>query len=62
MRERADDDTSCLCEPGAQRYANTYVDKQVGKSIKMLGPSVLIGQTFLDPTLSTEYLNTDKYF
>ncbi len=60
MRDRADD-VSCLHEQGAQRYANTYVDRQVGKPIKMLGPSVLIGQTFLGPTPSTEYVNTDKY-
>ncbi len=37
------DDVSCLCEQGA--YANTYVDRQVGKIIKTLGPSVLIGWT-----------------
>ncbi len=60
MRERADD-VSCLCEQGAQRYANTYVDRPVGKPIKTLGPSVLIGRTFLGPTPSTEYINTDKY-
>ncbi len=60
MRERADA-ASCLHEQGAQRYANTYVDRQVGKTIKTLGASVLIGQTFLGPTPSTEYINTDKY-
>uniref|UniRef100_A0A673GQY1 Pre-rRNA-processing protein TSR2 homolog n=1 Tax=Sinocyclocheilus rhinocerous TaxID=307959 RepID=A0A673GQY1_9TELE len=60
VRERADD-VSCLREPGAQRYANTYVDRQVGKPIKMLGPSILIGRTFLDPTPSTEYINAYKY-
>ncbi len=60
VRDRAEDVT-CLREPGAQRYANIYVDRQVGKSIKTLGPSVLIGRTFLGPTPSTEYLNTDKY-
>ncbi len=60
VRDRADDVT-CLREPGAQRYANIYVDWQVGKSIIMLGPSVLIGWTFLGPTPSTEYVNTDKY-
>ncbi len=59
MRERADD-VSCLREPGAQRYANTYVDRQVGKTIKMLGPSIFIGRTFLGPTPSTEYINTFK--
>ncbi len=46
---------SYLCEPGAQRYANTYVGKQVGKPIKTLGPSILIGRTFHGPTPSTEY-------
>ncbi len=60
MSEHADD-VSCLREQGAQRYANTYVDRQVEKTIKTLGPSVLIGRTFLDPTPSTEYINTDKY-
>ena len=55
------DEVSCLREPGAQRYANTHVDRQVGKPIKMLGPSVLIDRTFLGPTPSTEYINTDKY-
>ncbi len=60
MSERADD-VSCLREQGAQRYANTYVDRQVEKTIKMLGPSVLIGRTFLCPAPSTEYINTDKY-
>ncbi len=55
------DDVSCLREQGAQRYANTYVDRQVGKTIKMLGPSVLIGWTFLGTTPSTENMNTDKY-
>ncbi len=60
VSERADG-VSCLREQGAQRYANTYVDRQVGKPIKMLGPSVLIGRTFLGPTPSTEYINTDKY-
>ncbi len=55
MRDRADD-VSCLREQGAQRYANIYVDRQVGKSIKTLGPSVLIGRTFLGPTPSTEYI------
>ncbi len=38
-----------------------YVDRQVGKSIKMLRMSVLIGRTFLGPTPSTEYINTYKY-
>ncbi len=52
MRERADDDVSCLQEQGAQRYANTYVDRQVGKTIKMLGRS------FIGPSPSTEYINT----
>ncbi len=59
VREHADDDdVSCLCEQGAQKYANTYVDRQVGKSIKMLGTSVLIGRTFLGPKPSTVYINT----
>ncbi len=49
------DDVSCLHEPGVQRHGNTYVDRQVGKSIKMLGMSVLIGRTFLGPMPSTEY-------
>ncbi len=41
------------------RYANKSVDRQVGKTIKMLGLSVLIRQTFLSPTPSTEYkINT----
>ncbi len=53
VRERADD-ISCQREQGAQRYANTYVDIQVGKSIKMLGTSILIGRTFLGPMPSTE--------
>ncbi len=57
MRERADD-VSCLCEQGAQRYANTYVDRHVGKPIKTFGLSILIGQTFLGPTPSTEYIIT----
>ncbi len=60
MREYADD-LSCLHEQGMQRYANTYVDRQVGKTIQMLGPSVLIGRTFLGPSPSTDYINTDKY-
>ncbi len=60
IRECADD-VSCLREQGAQRYANTYVDRQVGKSIKMLRTSILIGRTFLGPTPSTEYINTAKY-
>ncbi len=30
VRKHADD-IFCLCEQGAQRYANTYVDRQVGK-------------------------------
>ncbi len=55
------DDVSCLCEQGAQKYANIYVDRQLGKSIKPLEPSVLIGWTFLGPTPSTEYINTDTY-
>ncbi len=38
-----------------------YIDKQVGKTIKTLRPSVLIGRTFLGPTPSTEYVTTDKY-
>ncbi len=59
MHERTADDVSCLHEQGAQRYAN--IDRQVGKPIKMLGPSVLIGRTFPGPTPSTEYINTDKY-
>ncbi len=42
VRERADD-VSCLREQGAQRYANTYVDRQVRNPIKTLGPNVLIG-------------------
>ncbi len=52
------DDVSCLHKQGAQRYANTYIDRKVGKTIKTLGPSVLIGRTFLGPTPSTEYINT----
>ncbi len=60
VRDRTDD-VSCLREPGAQRYANTHVDRQVGKIIKMLEPMVLIGQTCICPTPSTEYINTDKY-
>ncbi len=59
VRERADD-VSCLREQGAQRYANTYVDRQVGKPIKTLGPSVLIGRTFLGPTPSTEYTGASQ--
>ncbi len=61
VHECADDDVLCLREQGAQRYANTYIDRQVGKTIKTLGPSVFIGQTFLGPTPSTENINTDKY-
>ncbi len=61
VHERADDDVLCLREQGAQRYANTYIDRQVGKTIKTLGPSVFIGRTFLGPTPSTEKINTDKY-
>ncbi len=49
---------SCLREPGAQSYANTHVDRQIGKPIKTLGPSILIGRTFLGPTPSKEYINT----
>ncbi len=56
MRERADDDVTYLYEQGAQRYANTYVDGQVLKTIKTF---VFIGRTFLGPTPSTEYINTD---
>ncbi len=52
------DDVSCLYEQGVQRYANTYVDRKIGKTIKMLEPSVLIGRTFLGPMPSTEYINT----
>ncbi len=29
------DDVSCLREQGVQRYANTYVDRQVGKSMNI---------------------------
>ncbi len=57
--ERADD-VSSLRKQGVQRYANTFVDRQVGKPIKTLGPSVLIGRTFLGSTFSTEFINTDK--
>ncbi len=32
VREHADD-VSCLHKQCAQRYVNTYVDRQVGKSI-----------------------------
>ncbi len=52
---------SCLREQVAQRYANTLVDRQVGKTIKMLRPNIFIGQTFLVPTASTERINTDEY-
>ncbi len=55
--ERADD-VSCLHEPGAQRYANAYVDRLVGKSIKMFVVSFLIGQRCIAPSPSTEYINT----
>ncbi len=44
------DDISCLREQGAQRYSNTYVDKQVGQRIIMFGPNNLIGRTFYLPT------------
>ncbi len=54
------DDISCMYEQGAQRYANTYVDRQVGQPIIALGPRVMIGQTFRGPTPSTDDLNTYK--
>ncbi len=59
MHECADD-ISCLHEQGAQSYANTYIDRQLGKPNKTLGPSALIGWTFLGPTPSREYINTEK--
>ncbi len=58
MRGRADDGISCLREQGVKSYTNTYVDRQVGKQIKTLRLSILIGRTFLGPTPSTEYINT----
>ncbi len=55
--ERADD-SSCLCERGAWRYANTYFDWQAGQPIIALGPRDMIGQTFYGPTSSTDDINT----
>ncbi len=54
------DDVSCLHEQGVQRYANTYVDRQVRQPIVMFGPNNLIGRTFYGPTPSTNYINTYK--
>ncbi len=54
VHERADD-VSCLRELGAQRYVNTYIDRQVETTIKILRSSVLIGRKCLDPMPSTEY-------
>ncbi len=51
VRERTDDDVSFLREQGAQRYANTYVDREL----------VFIGRTLLGLTPSPEYISTDKY-
>ncbi len=61
VRERADD-VSCLREQGAQSYANTYVDRQIGKPIKNTRTKLFdwtnISWSY---TPSTEYINTDKY-
>ncbi len=52
------DNVSCLREQCVQRYANTYVDRQEGKTIKTLGPSDLIGRIFL--LLPLHRINKDK--
>ncbi len=52
------DDVSCLREQGAWRYANTYVDRQVGQPIIALGPREMIGRMFYGPTSSTDDINT----
>ncbi len=54
------DDVSSLHKQGAQRYANTYFDRQAGQPIVMFGPSILIGRTFYGPTPFTEDINTYK--
>ncbi len=44
-----------VCEQGARRDENTYVDRQVGQPIVALGPKDMIGQTFYGPVPSTDY-------
>ncbi len=51
--ERADG-VSFLRERGAQRYVNTYVDRQVGQSIATLGLRDMIGRVFYGPIPSTD--------
>ncbi len=50
--------TYCVCVNRVRRDKQIHTDRQLGKTIKMLGPSVLIGWTFLGPTPSTEYIIT----
>ncbi len=51
-------DVSCLREQGAQRYANTYIYREVGQPIVALRPRDMIGQTFYGPTPSIVDINT----
>ncbi len=53
-------DVSSLREQGVQRYANTYVDRQVGQPIVALGSNNLIGQTFYGHTPSTVEISAYK--
>ncbi len=52
------DDISCLLEQGASRYANTYVDRQIGQPIVALGLRDMTGRTFYGSTPSTDDINT----
>lgn len=45
---------SCLREEGAQKYANTYIERQVGQPIVALGLRDMIGQAFYGPTPSID--------
>lgn len=51
----------CLREQGAQSYANTNIDRQVGQLIVALEPRDMIMQEFYGPTPSTDLIKTNKY-
>ncbi len=46
-----------LREQGVQRYANTYVDRQVGKPLIMFEPNILITFTFMH--LADAFIQSD---
>ncbi len=54
-------DVSCPCEQGAQRYENIYVDRQVGKSIKMLGTMKIYWSHSIHKYRQIHLLNYDCY-